>query len=770
MSNSYKQLLPYSEMKFSKMKKLFCGLVLAGLPLALSGQQAQIGDATYATLAEAFAAANADDTITLLGDVTVDNMIPVTKSVTLDLAGHTLTNDVKQNRLFRLSQVTFNIAGNNGKIITPAENTESYGFVDFRDANGTAYTGTKLIASNVYFEGTTDDGSCFAIRGDNQDIEFTNVDVTLNNSKTWSIINAYSGNGNYRINGGTYNYTSTVATTGPFQFTNSGSTVEISNVNVTSNAGPVMEIYKGTATVDNCKMTNTATNAHYVACLAASGGSTLNITGEESEYTSAIPIYIYNSGATINIDGGTFNGSIAAIKADNANPATQASVVNVKSGTFFGEITPDENSLVKVDESSELVKTVDEQGKTAYVALPKDSDIAAFVGLTPYKTLSEAFEAAKDGDKIVVFKNQDITSMIPVTKSVTLDLAGHTLTNDVKQNRLFRLSQVTFNIAGNNGKIITPAENTESYGFVDFRDANGTAYTGTKLIASNVYFEGTTDDGSCFAIRGDNQDIEFTNVDVTLNNSKTWSIINAYSGNGNYRINGGTYNYTSTVATTGPFQFTNSGSTVEISNVNVTSNAGPVMEIYKGTATVDNCKMTNTATNAHYVACLAVAGGATLNITGSDSEYTSAVPVYVYNSGGTINIDGGTYNGTTAAIKVDTSRTPETPSVVNVTDGTFNGPLSVGQDAVLSLKGGSYTDESAGDYVADGYELQRNPDGTFGIYQTSTGIGNIDTSITIPADSKVYNLQGVVVAESADAIGNLPAGIYVVAGRKILVR
>ena len=755
-------------MKFYNL--MLCGLMLAGVPLTASAQEAQIGTESYATLAEAFEAANENETIKLLGDVTVAEMIPVTKSVTLDLAGHTITNNVEENRLFRLSQVTFTIDGNNGKVITPAENTTSYGFVDFRDANGTAYAGTKLIASDVYFEGTTDDGSCFAIRTNGQDIEFTNVGVTLNNSKTWSIINAYAGNGNFKINGGTYNYTSTVPNTGPFQFTHFGSTAEISNVTVTSNAGPIMEIAKGTATVTNCKMTNTATNAHYVACLAASKGATLTIDGAESEYTSAIPVYVYNSGATINIDGGTYNGTIASIKADNINPDTQNSVVNITSGTFIGAITPDANSLVNVDESSELVETVDEQGNTAYVALPKDSDIAAFVGLTPYATLSEAFEAAKDGDKIVVFKDLDINSMIPVTKSVTLDLAGHTITNNIReQNRLFRLSQVTFTINGNNGKIVTPDDNTITYGFVDFRDTNGTAYAGTKLIASDVYFGGPTGNGSCFAIRADGQDIEFTNVDVTVTKSQTWSIINAYSGHGNFKINGGTYNYSSTVPTTGPFQFTNTGSTVEISNVTVTSDAGPIMEIAGGTATVTNCKMTNTATNAHYVACLAASKGATLTIDGAESEYTSAIPVYVYNSGATINIDGGTYNGTTAAIKIDKVN-PDIDAVVNVNDGTFNGPLSVADGAVLSLKGGTYTDSNADSYVAEGYSLYKNSDGTYGVKPKTTSIGDIENNDAIPANSRVYNLQGIPVAESIDALDTLPAGIYIVAGRKILVK
>ncbi len=395
----------------------------------------------------------------------------------------------------------------------------------------------------------------------------------------------------------------------------------------------------------------------------------------------------------------------------------------------------------------------------------------AQIGTESYATLAEAFEAANENETIKLLGDVTVEEMIPVTKSVTLDLAGHTITNNIReQNRLFRLSQVTFTIDGNNGKIVTPDDNTITYGFVDFRDANNTAYAGTKLIASDVYFGGPTGNGSCFAIRADGQDIEFTNVDVTVTKSQTWSIINAYSGHGNFKINGGTYNYSSTVPTTGPFQFTNTGSTVEISNVTVTSNAGPIMEIAGGTATVTNCKMTNTATNAHYVACLAASNGATLTIDGADSEYTSAIPVYVYNSGATINIDGGTYNGTIASIKADNINPDTQNSVVNVTSGTFNGPLSVANGAVLSLKGGTYTDSNAESYVAEGYSLYKNSDGTYGVKPESSGIGDIENNDVIPANSKVYNLHGIPVAESIEALDTLPAGIYIVAGRKILVK
>lgn len=55
--------------------------------------QAAIGDTHYSTLVEAVSAAKDGDTITLTDDIKVEDTLVVTKTLTLDLAGHTLSND-----------------------------------------------------------------------------------------------------------------------------------------------------------------------------------------------------------------------------------------------------------------------------------------------------------------------------------------------------------------------------------------------------------------------------------------------------------------------------------------------------------------------------------------------------------------------------------------------------------------------------------------------------------------------------------------------------
>ena len=185
-----------------------------------------------------------------------------------------------------------------------------------------------------------------------------------------------------------------------------------------------------------------------------------------------------------------------------------------------------------------------------------------------YATLAEAFTAAQEGETITVLKDLDVNEMIPVTKSVTLDLNGKTITSQIPQNRLFRLSGVTFTIDGKNGKFIIPGTYLSSYGFVDFRDASNAASADAKLIASDVSFEGGTKDGSLFAFRTSGQAIDFDNVNVNLTGGYAYSIINGYKCSVDINIKGGEYICNSTHQTAGVFQAYD-GSNINFNGVKV---------------------------------------------------------------------------------------------------------------------------------------------------------------------------------------------------------
>lgn len=721
----------------------------------------------YATLAEAFAAAQENETITVLENLDVVEMIPVTKSVTLDLNGKTITNNVTGNRLFRLSGITFTIDGKNGSIITPDTNTNSYGIVVLRDANNVASENTKLIASDVNFEGIVDDDTFFRFCADGQTIEFTNVNANLKSCQAWSIINGYSHNNlNITLKGGTYTYDSTVKTAGVFQ-ANENSTINFEGVTVNSTSGPIFEVWGSTANFTDCTMTNTATNSYFATCIAPSGGSQVTIDG--GTYTANYPVYIYTSGGALNIENGEFNGKIASIKADNAQGAQHESTVNVTAGTFNGPISLDNRSTIEVAENSSMVQTTDAEGKTVYIAAPLTSDIAAYVGTTPYTTLAEAFEAAEDGQEVVVFKDQDITDVIRLTKSLTLDLNGKTLTNKVAGNAMFCINGPEFIIDGKSdigdtaGTIVTPDTNTNSFGLIAFT-VRGDAFEDTKLTASDVNFEGIVNNDTFFKFCANGQSIDFTNVNVDLKSCQAYSIINGYDyKNLNINLKGGTYNYDSTVENVGVFQ-TNKNSSINFDGVTVNTNRGPVFEVWGSTAKFTDCTMTNTSTNGFSAACVALANGSQVTVDGG--TYTANYPLYIYTTGGTLNVEGGNFHGSEAALMVSNQDGTTYSSAANVSDGYFEGPLmATGANSTIQLQGGTYSERPADEYVAQGYKATENPDGTFVVEEDiNTGIDAIEAAGTDAG--YIYNLSGERIYSD---VKNLPAGIYIIGGKKVVV-
>lgn len=207
-----------------------------------------------------------------------------------------------------------------------------------------------------------------------------------------------------------------------------------------------------------------------------------------------------------------------------------------------------------------------------------------------------------------------------MTKDLTLDLNGHTVTNNVTANRLFRLSDISFTIDGGGGKVVTSESNAQSYGFVDFRDADGTAGASTSLTVRDASFEGATDEGSLFAFRGDGQKIDLTDVNVNLTGGNTFSIINGYRCEVDISVKGGEHVCNSTHATAGAFQ-AGAGSTIEFDGVMVNTSVGPVFEVIASEAAFTGCTMINTATNSYFAACVAVSNGAAVNVYGSMRPY-----------------------------------------------------------------------------------------------------------------------------------------------------
>lgn len=120
---------------------------------------------TYATLADAVAAAQAGDTITLMADTTENITVPAGFTGTIDLGGNTLTGNVKAAYS---EATTTDFILQNGYIITPAGNTDKgaifikYAAVELIDIDLTAnYHGIRTeVGGNVTINGGRYEAIC----------------------------------------------------------------------------------------------------------------------------------------------------------------------------------------------------------------------------------------------------------------------------------------------------------------------------------------------------------------------------------------------------------------------------------------------------------------------------------------------------------------------------------------------------------------------------------------------------------------------------------
>ncbi len=133
-----------------------------------------------------------------------------------------------------------------------------------------------------------------------------------------------------------------------------------------------------------------------------------------------------------------------------------------------------------------------------------------------------------------------------------------------------------------------------------------------------------------------------------------------------------------------------------------------------------------------------------------------------------MNINGGTFNGNESVLKADNSTT-SFKSEITVTDGTFNGPVSIGSEASLQVEAGRFDTVLDEKYLAPSCKLQQTTDSEGNIvYDVVPSTSGIDSIETAPAtDGAVYNMQGIKVADSIDG---LPAGLYITGGKKVLVK
>lgn len=281
-------------------------------------------------------------------------------------------------------------------------------------------------------------------------------------------------------------------------------------------------------------------------------------------------------------------------------------------------------------------------------------DYVAAIGSVKYVTLDAAIAAAstEKTDTIIILKDITSDDGFLVNKSLNIDTNGHTITVTNGSNIINRAFQVT------SGKLTVFGG-----GIID---AEGTATTGCygafrADVGTELYLEG-----------------------ITLKN---------YRNNGlNVKV---------------------LGAKAELKNVYIISENGGGIEVTDdkgadgtvlGYAKLTGCTMTQSNYHDWCSVPVSVSGNSKVDV--YSTSYTGEHGVFVFSSGGIINIYGGIYTATSHGVLVTTyDQKYGNEAVINVYDGSFNGTFSIGTSGHehLTITGGIF-DHDPTAYVAEGYK------------------------------------------------------------------
>lgn len=441
---------------------------------------AKVGDTSYYTMDEAFKAQTASgEPIVLLRDYTTGSAFS-SGSIdrTVDLAGHTwtCTGTDANSAAFEINYSDVTLTVKNGKVVS----SQLVGLIPSAMGGTIKYDNSSLVFDGVVM--TTTARSGIETNGNN-----TNDTVTLRNST----LNVPNGYGIYFPSSGT--------------LTIDNSVINAQTMGVQVCAGSLNISGAGTAiTVSGDGIPKTINDG------AIEDGAAISIVNRTG----------YKGLSNIEVKGGTFTAKDgnAAVKAYNwkdltPSDFTQNDKVSVSGGTFSSEV---DESLC----ADGFIPTQNADGTFGV----KVGQYVAEVNGAKYATLAEAIAAAQDGQTVTLLA--DATEDVVISKSITLDLGGKTLTNTNAGNATISVKSGTVtvkngNVVGGNDYYnieVTKGSNAN----LTLTDVNATAGNtgssmidnwGTLTITSGTYTGGLnvvkSEEGSVLNISGGTFTLEY---------------------------------------------------------------------------------------------------------------------------------------------------------------------------------------------------------------------------------------------------------------------
>ena len=404
----------------------------------------------FASLSDAIAAAADGDTVTLLADTTED--VVISKNITLDLGGKTLTNT-------NAGKATISVTG---------------GTVTVKNGNvvgGTSYYNIEVT------------------KGSNANLTLEGVTATAGNTGS-SMIDNY---GTLTVTSGTYTGGLDTVKNEP-------------NATLTINGG-TFTLTKGTSK----GFTGVVFN---YGKLTITGGE-FTQSDKNAPYGQAQVIHTDKSGSAVpstTITGGTFKnlctGSTTAWVVRESNAADGAT--KVSGGTFNKDVKP-------YYCADGYIPTKNADGTYGV----KEGKYVAQIGSKYYETLADAIRLAAKGKTITLLAN--VKESVEISKNLTLDLNGFTLTNEGAKHT----------ITVNEGVSLT-IEDSVGTGTVDnVTHGRGALVNNGTVILSGGTFERSAEKGK-FEPYGNGGNSWYTIANygtMTINNKTTVKNAGGYSSN-----------------------------------------------------------------------------------------------------------------------------------------------------------------------------------------------------------------------------------------------
>ena len=568
-----------------------------------------------------------------------------------------------------------------------------------------------------------------------------NVDVTVSGSKNIDDITVTGDNSKVILNNSTANDVTLDGKNTELE-TKSGSKVE--NVSVTEDAkGATVNAGSGTTikNVENSAADTTVTGSGTVKNVASDTDITVETKNTNVENSGDSKITVTDKSGKDPTIGTTGSGSSTVVNKETTSSggggySHSHSYVYTDNGdgTHTGRCYANDSTLAP--EAHTIVGgkcTVCGAEQTdAAVASVKAADGTC----TYYPTLPGAVAAAADGAIVTVVKNISLDSRIVISKKVTVDLNGKTVTRD--------MSNVSENFTRNEGNLFT----IQSAGDLTLKDSTGNGMLTAIAPADNHYSTDT------LVLNYGKFTLESGTIKVP---EKVYYAVGCYGKDSVTTINGGVIDAQWGGVSDGGIALGSNGSKSDATygftlNINGGEIKGGEQTLYlpgAGKTTITGGKLTGSARGIEIRAGeLTITGGEiSANVArntnaaannGASGSYTGALvavkPASVsasdYVGDIVLNISGGTFTNASGDVLTavhETATAQDAPAqnvTVSVSDGQFTGAFNVGNTVnttandKLSITGGTFS-SNPGEYVAEGYITLVNGGGTFTVSNTN---------------------------------------------------